>query len=323
MKRRAAIRNLLIAGAAFFVPRHGRPQGAPQVPKPAPDVQKDFVIHSDVRLVLLDVSVQDRGGGFVEGLQQSSFTVLENGIVQQIRAFANIDVPVTVGVLVDESRSMTPKRNEVLSAAGTFIAESNPRDEIFVLNFNETVKRGLPPDVTFTDNADQLRAALYRGVPEGRTAMNDAVVEGLIQLDMGRRDKKALVLISDGGDNASRHTRRGMLDMLERSLATIYAVGLFDLHDADRNPAILKQLAKISGGEAFFPDEPSDMTTVCRTIAKEIRTRYTIGYVPPEKNGSSPVRHIRVNVSAPGHPRLVARTRTSYRYEEPANSGSR
>jgi Ca-activated chloride channel homolog len=306
MKRRTAIRTLIVAGAASFSSRllARVTQGVPQ----------DFVIHSDVRLVLLDVSVKDRQGGFVPGLAQDQFAVFENGEAQRITVFANDDVPVTVGILVDESRSMLPKRNDVISAAETFIQASNPHDEIFVLNFNDAVKRGLPGQTLFSDDIEQLKAALERGIPRGRTAFNDAIVEGLQQLTLGARDKKALVVISDGGDNASRHTRAGVFAVVERSIATIYAVGLFDADDQDQNPGILRHLANVSGGEAFFPPSPSSMPAICQGIAKEIRTRYTIGYLPPANHGS--LRHVQVRVSAPGHSGLRARTRTRYRYDE-------
>ena len=314
MKRRAAIRNLGVAAASLLVPRTfwARQQQDDQ----------DFVIRSEVTLVLLDVSVKNHDGGFVEGLDKDNFQVFENGVRQTITAFSSKDLPVTVGLLVDESRSMGPKRNEVLRASGLFIAESNPKDEFFVLNFNDTVRRGLPDDILFSDNMDQLRAALDRGVPSGMTAMNDAVVSGLAQVAMGKTSKKALVLISDGGDNASIHPRKEMLDRLERSIATVYAVGLFDVGDPDRDPGILKELAHISGGEAYFPEVASDMQSVCSGIAKEIRRRYTLGYVPPAQNRGD-LRRIRVNVSSPGHPHLTARTRTSYRYDESANQASK
>jgi Ca-activated chloride channel family protein len=313
MERRTAIRNLALAGAALFIPRRFCGQQQPD---------QDFVIRSEVRLVLLDVSVKDRSGAFVEGLAQSNFTVFENGVPQTITAFASKDLPVTVGILVDESRSMGPKRNEVLAASGVFITESNPQDEVFVLNFNDSVKRGLPEGTLFSDDIDQLRSALDRGVPRGRTALNDAVMEGLAQVEMGKRGKKALVLISDGGDNASRYTRKEMMERLERSIATVYAIGLFDVGDPDRDPGILKQLAHLSGGEAYFPQEASDMKAVCSGIAKDIRRRYTIGYVPAAQNGGA-LRHIRVNVSAPGHAKLIARTRISYRYVETAGPSSK
>ncbi len=306
MKRRPAVQILAVAGAASFF--SSLPARGPQ------EVPPDFVIHSDVRLVVLDVSVTDRRGGFVTGLTRDNFTVLEDGELRPITVFANEDIPVTVGILVDESRSMLPKRNDVLSAAGTFIETSNPRDEIFVLNFNDVVKRGLPGHTLFSDNLEQLRTALERGIPQGRTAFNDAVVEGLQQLALGRRDKKALVVISDGGDNASRRTRGEMFATVDRSIATIYGVGLFDADDQDRNPGILRRLASVSGGEAFFPRSPSGMSAVCRGIAEEIRTRYTIGYGPPANHGA--LRHIEVRVSAAGRSGLRARTRTRYRYDE-------
>jgi len=310
MNRRTAIRNLMVAGAVSLL---GRPlRGI------ASDDPPDFVIRSDVRLVLLDVSVKDREGGWVSGLSKDNFRVDENGALQDITVFANNDIPVTVGILVDNSRSMTAKRTEVLSAATTFIQQSNPNDEIFVLNFNDTVKRGLPKDMLFSDDIRQLRAALSRGFPEGRTALNDAIVDGLHQLELGKRDKKTIIVISDGGDNASQHSRREMFDVVERSPATIYTIGLFDTGDPDRDPGTLKKLARLTGGVAYFPGNAEDLTETCESIAKDIRTRYTVGYAPPALNGGS-LRRVHVRVSAHGRVGLSARTRLSYLYEAAAN----
>jgi len=306
MRRRAAIRNLVVAGAASCFSRLLRPQ--------------EFVLRSEVRLVLLDVSVKDRQGGFVPDLQREHFQVLEDGKPQIITVFSGEDVPATVGILVDESGSMSGKRNEVLSAAGGFIQTSNPKDEIFVLNFNDSVNRGLPDETMFSDDIAQLRTALYRGVPRGRTALNDAVVQGLQHLELGHQERKALLLISDGGDNASRRTNAEMLAQVESRVATIYAIGLFDADDPDRNPRVLRRLADVSGGEAFFPETPAGMTGVCQRIAREIRTRYTIGYLPPAGDHNA-LRHIQVRVAAPGRSGLTARSRTRYRYEELPNAG--
>ncbi len=309
MNRRAAIRNLGIAGAVFF----GRKALAQQEAG-----EPDFVIRSDVRLVLLDVSVKDRAGRTVEGLTVDQFGVYENGVAQRITVFAHSDLPVTVGILVDESRSMTSKRAEVIAAAEAFVKSSNPKDEVFILNFNDNVTPGLPGGVLFSDDCDQLRAALDRGVPRGMTALNDAVVEGLEQSKLGKRDKKALIVISDGGDNASRHTRRETIERIERSLATVYTVGLFDPNNPDQDARILKLLAKISGGECYFPESPAGMDGVCREIAEDIRTRYTVGYAPAARNGAGTLRRIQVNVTGAGHAKLNARTRVSYRYEDAA-----
>jgi Ca-activated chloride channel family protein len=312
MERRAAIRKLLTAGAVSIVPRlwgTGRQ-----------DEQQEFTIRSEVRLVLLDVSVKDRAGAFVPGLSKANFGVLENGLRQPITVFEREDLPVTVGILVDESQSMGDKRSDVLSAAVTLIAESNPQDETFVLNFNETVRRGLPERQLFSSDIQQLNTALYRGFSVGRTALYDAVFDGLNQLELGQRDKKALVVISDGGDNMSGHRRRDVFDKLDRSIATVYAVGLYDADDPDRSPGLLKHLAEVSGGEAFFPASSAQMTDVCRTIAKDIRTRYTVGYIPQASNGGA-LRHIRVNVADPSHAKLIARARSQYRYDEAINQG--
>ena len=313
MKRRWTISRWLIAGAVFLT----------SGPLADYSVAQDYTIRSDVRLVLLDVSVEDHQGGLVSGLSKENFTVLENGQAQPITVFAHDDAPVTVGILVDESMSMTPKRADVLAAAQTFIQASNPRDEIFVLNFNNNVTRGLPEGTLFSDNIEQLSAALQRGMPTGKTALYDAVIAGLEQLDLGKKDKKTLVVISDGGDNASVHTRREMLDMVAQSVATVYAIGLFDAGDPDRDPGVLRQIAKASGGAAYFPDDRSELAPLCRAIAKDIRTRYTIGYTPVPGNSPNTLRHIRVHVSAPGHGKLIARTRTSYRYAETQTSSNR
>jgi len=313
MERRAAIRNLL-AGAVSIIRRAA--SAKPQDEQPA------FTIRSDVRLVILDVSVKDRAGAIVPGLAKSNFKVFENGRSQPIIVFAREDLPVTVGILVDESRSMAPKRADVLTAARTLIADSNQRDEIFILKFNDTVWRGLPAGQLFSSNIQALSTALYRGNPEGRTALYDAVFDGLNQLDLGHRERKALVLISDGGDNASHHDRREVYRKLDGSTATIYAVGVYDEDDPDRAPALLQHLANVSGGEAFFPDDPADLPDICRGIARDMRTRYTLGYVPQPSNGG-PRRHIQVSVAAPSHGRLIARARTEYRFEEAPTHESR
>lgn len=166
----------------------------------------DFTIRTTSRLVLLDVSVKDSAGGFVSGLTKNDFKVFENGKPQEITQFANADIPVTVGIAVDESGSMRPKRAEVITAALVFNEASNPMDEMFIVNFNEKPRRGLPDNMLFSDDVQVLRKALWQGNPEGRTALYDAIEMSLHQLDFGRRDKKALVIISDGGDNHSRST---------------------------------------------------------------------------------------------------------------------
>jgi len=317
MKRRLAIRLVGIPGAASFL------FAALFLALPAgPTLANggdDFTIRNVVRLVLLDVSVQDHDGNFIPGLSKQDFTILENGQPQTISVFDNEDAPVTMGILIDESGSMTPKRSQVLAAAEDLIAESNPADEVFVLNFNDSVKRGLPEGTLFSSEIPQLRDALNRARPTGKTALYDALADGLKQLQDGTRGRKTLIVVSDGRDNASLHKRPQTLELVERSPATIFTIGLFDADQYDADPGTLRQLAKISGGEALFPMKLADVSTVCHRIAKEIRTRYTIGYVPKEDSGknASSLRHIQVKVSAPGQSGVTVLSRTSYRYDQP------
>jgi Ca-activated chloride channel family protein len=272
---------------------------------------ENYTIRTTSRLVLLDVSVKGRDGGFVSGLTQDSFKVYENGKLQQITQFANADIPVTVGILVDESGSMRPKRAEVIAAAVEFIKASNPQDEVFVINFNEKARHGLPDTVLFSDNINQLRAALWQGVPEGRTALYDAIEMALHQTDMGRRDKKTLLVISDGGDNISVHKLPDVMHDVLESLVTIYTIGIFDENDPEANPGVLRQLAQVSGGASYFPKTLDAVVPICRQIAKDVRTRYTVGYIP-ELNNGKPERQIKVVASSPDSQKLNVRTRTKY-----------
>ncbi|MDQ2947982.1 MAG: VWA domain-containing protein [Acidobacteriota bacterium] len=280
----------------------------------SPAAEKDFVISTTSHLVLLDVSVKDTAGGFVAGLTKDNFRIMEDGKPQNITQFADADIPVTIGLVIDESGSMRPKRPEVITAGLAFIQASNPQDEMFVLNFNERVRHGLPDTMMFSDNIKQLRAALSSGVPEGRTALYDAIVDGLKQLEMGRKDKKTLIVVSDGGDNISKATLKDVVKLVEESVATIYTIGVFDQDDPDRNPGVLKRLAEISGGQAYFPEKLEGIVPICRGIAKEIRTRYTIGYIPTMEGKK--VRHIKIAATAPDRGKLVARTRTLYAFPD-------
>lgn len=273
--------------------------------------EQGYTIRTTSRLVLLDVSVKDAAGGFVSGLTKDNFKVYENGKPQEITEFANADIPVTAGIVVDESGSMRPKQSQVIAAAVEFIKGSNPQDEIFVINFNERARRGLPDIKLFSDNVDELRAALWRGVPEGRTALYDAIEMSLHHLDMGRRDKKTLLVISDGGDNISVHKWPEVMHDVLTSTATIYTIGIFDEDDPEKNPTVLEKLAHVSGGIVYFPKTLEEIEPVCRQIAKDVRTRYTIGYIPSAENGK-PERHIKVVASAPERQKLIVRTRTSY-----------
>jgi len=274
--------------------------------------QASFRISVDVDLVVLHATVTDREGGFVSDLGQQSFEVYEDGAPQQIRLFKSEDVPVTVGLVVDHSTTMRPKIEEVSAAARTFVRASNPQDEMFVVNFNERVSLGLPAKLRFTNSVAELQNAIGNTVTGGQTALYDAIARALEELQGGSLDKKVLIVISDGGDNASKHSLDQVMKLASESSAVIYTVGLFDQDDPDRNPGVLKRLAHATGGEAFLPGEVSEVVAICERIARDIRHQYTIGYVPPNQAPNGAYRAVRVVARAKGHDKLSVRTRTGY-----------
>lgn len=279
---------------------------------PANKLADEYRIPVDVNLVVLPVTVRERNGGFVSGLKRDNFRVFENGAEQEIKNVFHEDIPVTAGLVVDSSGSMRTKLPEVAAAALTFARSSNKRDEMFVVKFNEKVSMGLPDGVAFTDQEYQLDAAFSKIVANGKTALYDAISLALEHLRKGQWSKKVLIVVSDGGDNASRLSRDQVMALARHSNAIIYTIGLFDEDDPDRNPGVLNQLAKISGGEAFFPEMTREAVAICKQIAVDIRNQYTIEYIPRNQQMDGTYRAIRVAVSAPGRRRLIVRTRAGY-----------
>jgi Ca-activated chloride channel family protein len=272
----------------------------------------DFKISTNVDLVLLDISVKDAKGGYVADLTGDHFRIEENGIPQRIVSFANMDVPVAAGLILDASGSMRGKRNDVNVAGITFIDSSNPKDQMFVMDFNDKVLPGLPDDVPFTDDIELLRLALSKHRVEGKTVLYDAIEAGMKHLESAEREKRTLVVVSDGGDNASRHNLAQLMKAIEDSQTTIYTIGIADPDDPDRNPGVLQRIAGVSGGESFQLDHYEDIVPTLKKIAVDIRHRYTIGYIPDRGNTKIGLRRIHVTASAADHGRLIVHTRTSY-----------
>jgi VWFA-related protein len=270
-------------------------------------------IKMTVGLVVLHATTENKKGVPVSGLDKNDFQVFEDGVAQRIENFSHEDVPVTVGLVVDGSGSMRPKHDDVLSAARTFAQASNASDEMFVVNFNEHVSFGLPDDVPFTSKSAVLQQALAKSPITGETALYDAMDASLKQLKRGSRDKKVLIVISDGGDNASSRSNLKQIMMLAvESNAVIYTIGLFDENDVERNPGVLKQLAHATGGEFFQPEALNDVVPLCAKIARDIRNQYTIAYTPTNAARDGAFRAIQVRAKAQGHDHLVVRTRPGY-----------
>jgi VWFA-related protein len=270
-----------------------------------------FTISDNVDMVLLDASVKDPHGGYVTGLSKDAFKVMEDGRPREITSFTNADAPVTVGLVVDNSGSMRLKRPEVILAGLAFAKESNPKDEFFVINFNDSVVAGLPRSLPFTDDLQTLRKALYYGKPAGKTALYDAIAVALKDLEKGHHDKRTLIVVSDGGDNASRISQQQLIALIEASRATIYTVGLGDAGDPDLNTGLLHKVAAISGGQYFQPQSMDDVIPIFKKISKDIRSRYTIGYIPDETNTKRRVRSLKITARSKGR-KLVVKSRTSY-----------
>ncbi len=284
-----------------------------QEPSPLPRRPADeYTIKVDVDMVVLHATAQDRKNILVSGLNQNDFQVYEDGVLQPIKYFSHEDVPVTVGLVVDNSGSMGPKRADVIAAALAFARSSNPQDQMFVVNFNEKVSFGLSDNTPFTDHVSQLEVALSRIRAHGETALYDAIAVALEHLKKGDRDKKVLIVVSDGGDNASKHRLTEISALIGQPGVIIYTIGIFDDQDADRNPGVLKRLAKETGGEAFLPESLADVTPICERIARDIRNQYTIAYVPTNLKRDGTYRVIQVKANGAGRGSLQVRTRTGY-----------
>jgi Ca-activated chloride channel family protein len=273
---------------------------------------ESFRISVDVNLVVLHPTVRDRNGQFVSDLHAPDFEVYEDGVRQAIKLFQHEDVPVTVGLLVDHSGSMRHKLAEVTAAARTVVHASSAADQIFVVNFNEHVTLGLPDEVGFTDNSAELERAIFKMPAQGMTALYDAVLRGQEQLLAGKCDKKVLIVISDGGDNASTHRLGEVLKTAELSSALIYTIGIFDSEDDDKNPEVLRRLAGATGGDAFLPGKLDDVVAICERIARDIRHQYTLGYLSSNAAKAGAYRSIRVVARSARKDKLVVRTRSGY-----------
>lgn len=295
---------LLMVPPSAIRPHEGQPAPLPQA--------DDTTIRVNVDVVVLHASTRTRRGVLVSGLGKEDFQVYEDGVLQEIKSFSHDDIPVTVGLVVDSSGSMRPKHAEVIAAALAFARSSHPDDQMFVVTFNENVAFGLPGNTPFTDQAAQLQVALSRILPNGKTALYDAVAAALQHLRRGKRDKRVLIVVSDGADNASQHQREQIMTMAGQSDAIIYTIGLFEQDDPDKNPGVLKRLARATGGEAFLPESVKDVVPVFERIALDIRNQYTITYTPANRRQDGTYRTIRVSAAAPGQGRINVRTRSGY-----------
>ncbi len=284
-----------------------KPQ-SPETPAPTNAVP----LRSESSAVVLNVSVRDHQGDNVTDLSEDDFRVKEDGLVQKVVYFKREDVPVTIGIVVDDSGSMRAKKAEVVEASLDLARSSNPQDQMFVVSFNSHVSFGLPAGVLYTSDVSELSNAFTHLNTTGKTALYDALVVAIEHLGRSPLQRKAILLVSDGGDNASRHTLGQVITMADQSNAVIYTIGAFDETDDDKNPGVLKHLATLTGGQFFAPAKLSDLPEICRKIAGDIRSQYILAYAPPNRASDSTFHKIQVSVNAPHHSKLHVRTREGY-----------
>jgi Ca-activated chloride channel family protein len=274
-----------------------------------PEKPPETIFRSDTDLVPLNVSVFDASGQVIKGLPKSSFTVFENNVKQEISVFRQEDVPVSLGLLIDSSASMANKKDRVASAAVAMVKASNPDDEVFILDFNE--EANIVQD--FTSDLVSLEKSLRNIRTKGETAMRDAALLGMDHLrGKARRDKKVLVIITDGEDNSSISTQQHVIDEAHQNNTIVYAIGLLGEEqpkNAERARAQLEELTLATGGRSWFLADVSAIAAVMPEIAHEIRNQYVIAYKPSDPAKDGKFRTIRVEVNVPG---ATVRTRSGY-----------
>lgn len=272
--------------------------------------QQPPTFRSETRLVVLQATVRDSHGALVSDLGQSAFTVYENGRTQPIRLFRRDDVPVAIGLVIDNSGSMRPARPRVEAAARAFANASNPLDELFVENFADTVH----VDIPMTGDLRTLKEGLGAIDAIGGTALYDALRTAQAYLDAhGSRQRRALVVVTDGNDNASEATLADVEKQAEARDTVIYAIGLFGTNPSTvkRGRHDLDALTSRTGGTAYYPATLDDVGPVAVQLARQIRSQYTIAYAPLNQKMDGSYRSIRVTVADPRH--LIVQTRPGYR----------
>jgi Ca-activated chloride channel family protein len=334
---------LLWAGAQEEISAQSQPASSPSDSKPsetpaaqapgaatAPQNQQKpsgdngvFVFRKDVDEVLLHATVVDDKQHIVTNLDKTAFTVLEDGKPQNIVSFRHEDIPVSIGIVIDNSGSMREKRAKVNQAALNLVRASNPQDEVFVVNFNDEYYL----DQDFTNDLLKLKEALEKIDAKGGTALYEAVVASGDHLKRNAKlEKKVILVVTDGEDNASRETLEQAVKQLQQENSpTVYAIGILgDEEHPKRAKRALEIITQRTGGVSFFPKTLDEVDAISRTIAHDIRNQYTIGYKPTNPRTSGGFRQIRVDARAKGHNKLIVRTKSGYYAGgQAAASGSR
>jgi Ca-activated chloride channel homolog len=296
------------------IPVQSAPPPQPPGQQDTGNAQSGSHIKVDVNLVVLHTTVLDDRGRFVEGLGQDNFRVYEDKVEQKLSVFKREDIPVSMGLVIDNSGSMRDKRPRVNEAALTLVQNSNPQDEAFVVNFNDDFYLDLDKD--FSNSIPELKEALERIDARGSTALYDAIIGSIDHLKKGKKEKKVLLIVTDGEDNTSRNSLEKTIREIQKTDTVIYTIGLLSQESkrsAKNAKKALTEIALASGGLAYFPENVEDVHSICEQVAHDIRHQYTLGYYPTNVAKDGSFRSVRVEVIPPhGKGKLVARTRNGY-----------
>jgi Ca-activated chloride channel homolog len=268
----------------------------------------------NVDLVVLHTTVLDDRQRFADGLKQENFRIFEDKVEQKLSVFRREDVPVSMGLVIDNSGSMRDKRPRVNEAALTLVQASNPQDEAFVVNFNDDFYLDLDKD--FTSSIPELKEALERIDSRGSTALYDAIIGSMDHLKKASRDKRVLLVVTDGEDNTSHNSLERTIREIQKTDTVVYTIGLLSQERGkSKNKAkkALEDIAKASGGVSYFPENVEDVHTICEQVAHDIRNQYILAYYPTNNRRDGTFRAVSVEVIPPrGRGKLVARTRNGY-----------
>jgi Ca-activated chloride channel family protein len=281
-----------------------------QTPSSSSVTPEDPTFTADSRLVVLPVSVLNKDGKLVTDLQQKAFKVFENGVEQPIKIFRREDVPISLGIIIDNSGSMREKRQKVETASLDLVRASNPQDEVFIVNFNDDPFL----DVEITSDIKKMEEGIARIDSRGGTAMREAISAAIDYVKTkGHRQKKVLLVITDGNDNASTISLEKLVNRAQQGEVLVYCIGLLneeERHEARLAKRALDAITRDSGGLSFYPKGAADVDAIALQVAHEIRNQYTIAYSPTVQAMDGSFRQIKVTVTGPGHP--LVRTRTGY-----------
>lgn len=263
-------------------------------------------------LVVLPVNVTDTNGNFVSGLTGNNFHIYEEKRLQDLALFDREDTPVSVGLIVDHSGSMELKLPNVVTAISAFAHSGNPEDEMFVVDFSDNVVIEPLSGKPFTNNSVEIGKAVDAVSAHGRTALYDALAAGLNHLQLSHLQRKALIVISDGGDNASQVKRSEILALARQSQVMIYSIALEDEFTKDQDPKVLRQLSEETGGVAFFPASEQSVVDSSEQIARDLREQYVLGFVPEKRGSQNSFRKVQVKLTTSEKGKLNVRTRSGY-----------